>query len=142
MPLVAVATAGVLAVLIDRDGRSIDELAPVAFDGVDPVALAETGITLVEPPPGTRPKFSAEDASAYVAEKYSSARVKDIRLAQLTYPYDKESAPKLVWAVSLDPSGRHFTCGGFDSPKTCASPRFLLQFVDANTGEPLGSVMH
>jgi len=137
MPLVAIATAGILAALIDRDGR-----APVDLVGVDPVALAEIGTILVDPPPGTSPKFSAEAASTYASEHNGLAVVKDIRLAQLTYPYDKESAPKLVWAVSLDAGGHRFTCGGLDSPKTCPTPRFLLTFVDANTGEPLGSVMH
>jgi hypothetical protein len=63
---------------------------PVAFDGVDPAALAETGITLVDPPPGTSPKFSADAASAYAAEKNGLAAVKDVRLAQLTELYEKE----------------------------------------------------
>lgn len=137
IPLAAVATAGILAARVDDHGR-----APLDLDGVDPAALAETGVTLVEPPPGASPEFSAVAASTSAAERNGLAAVKEVRLAQLTYPDDNESAPKLVWAVSLDAGGHRFTCDGFDSPKTCASPRFLLQFVDANTGDLLSSVMH
>ena len=137
-----IVSAAVFGILLTGQGGSPPALAPIALNGVDPVALAETGTILVDPPPSTSPKFSAEAASTYASEHNGLAVVKDIRLAQLTYPYDKESAPKLVWAVSLDAGGHRFTCGGLDSPKTCPTPRFLLTFVDANTGEPLGSVMH
>jgi hypothetical protein len=97
--------------------------------------LAQSGIQLL--PPDAQPAIDKATAEQLASRRGPSGSTTAIREAVLAKLLDESlNSGKLVWVVSLDPSGFRSHGPATATPWTAT---FFIVFIDAKTGQWLGS---